>query len=514
MQGALDRYHWLRFAVVVAVLLGTVGVVGAGGWVDQGATPVLRTAAVAAVVLAASTAWLRRASARGPIGALALYGQLALDVALASVLCRYTGGLASPLLLLYFPAIASAAYLLGMRGALVTAGFATAGFGVMLALTAEPAITPEARLGLYTDAMFRVFAFFLMAILTGRLAERAEATGRELTDVRRESALLASEHQLVLETIGSAVLTTDALDRVQTLNPAGRALLGAAVGHPLGEVLPGFAAVAGGAGRWEERRDDGQVWICTVSSLPGLGRVAVVDDVTEIERIREAAARDERLAMVGRFSGGVAHEIRNPLAALSGALQLLTEDPDPQLARIALDEATRLNRLVDDFLSALRPPSIHRLRTDLHALLERVADAFRADPQFRDRVRPRVLPGEAAAEVDPDRLRQVVWNLLLNGARAMPRGGDLELSVRPDAGDDGRPGVRLAVRDHGVGMSRDERERVFDPFYTTRSGGLGLGLVMVDQVVRLHGGTIRIESPPDGGTTFVIWLPEDAADAE
>lgn len=497
MSNGSARYAVLRFLIATAVLAGTVGLAAAEGGSLATIRPILWIAAGALSVMAASALWSRRHG----MSRLYEYGQFAFDIAVATALCGYTGGIHAGLVLLFFPAIGGAAFVLGMRGALVTAGLAVLGLGVLV-FWIEGIPLPEQRLGLYTEAMFRAFAFLLMAVLTGQLAERAERTGRELQEARRATEILEREHEKVLMLVPAAVLTTDGDDRVQAQNPAAVALLGEVSGEPLGTVLPQAPALGSPTRAWEEERADGTRLLGSTALVPGGGRVVLLEDITELHRMRTAAARDERLVAMGKLAAGVAHEIRNPLASLSGALQLLSEDPDPELARIAIGEARRIHRLVDDFLAVVRVPSLVRSEIDLAWLVGEVVEAFNQDPRYRGRVQVALQARAVQVPVDPDRVRQVLLNLLLNAAQAMPSGGRIEVAVYPEGG-----GATVLVRDHGVGIPRELRSRVFEPFYSTRVDGLGVGLMVVDQIVRAHGGTVGLTSPPEGGTEFRVWFP-------
>ncbi len=501
----LGKYALIRFVVATGVLLGTAGVAMLGGWSTSDLGTVLWTSAGALAAVAASSWWTRR---RGGVGTPALiYGQLVLDCVLTSVLCAVTGGVHTPFVLLYAPSIAAGAFQLGLIGAITAAGLASAGLVLVAVTTTTPEVLAEGSLQIYLETMFRIFAFFLVASLTGQLAEAAERSGRALIAERRSSAMLASEHEMVLDRVRAAVLTLDRLQRIVTMNPAALRLLGDVAGFEIRDVLAGPPS----QGTWEEVRDGGRRWLCCADPLPDGGRVIVIEDVTELHRLREVSTRDERLVGVGRLAASMAHEIRNPLASLTGSLQLVAEDHPDRLVEIALHEAQRLNRLVEEFLSVSRTQKLERRTTELHAMVEDVVASFGSDPRFRETVRVTGEGTPAVADVDPDRLRQVLWNLVLNGAQAMPRGGEIRVSVeeRPEY-EQGPEGVEIRVVDQGPGISEADRGRIFDPFFTTRTGGSGLGLALVEQIVRAHGGRIAVRTPPEGGTAFVLWLPKEA----
>jgi signal transduction histidine kinase len=191
---------------------------------------------------------------------------------------------------------------------------------------------------------------------------------------------------------------------------------------------------------------------------------------------------------------------------MSGSLQLIREEHPSELIDIALAESERLNRLVEDFLDMTRRPVLAPRMTDLRALCADICAAFSRDPRFLSTVRASAHGEARAVVVDPDRMRQAVWNLVLNGAQAMPRGGEVTLTLQESEG-----GVELLVADEGVGVPEADRARIFDPFYTTRSGGTGLGLALVAQIVRGHGGKVELRARTSGtGTEVCMWLPREA----
>ena len=223
--------------------------------------------------------------------------------------------------------------------------------------------------------------------------------------------------------------------------------------------------------------------------------------------------RAERLAAIGRLAAGIAHEIRNPLASVSGSLELLqtaaeASPEDRRLLEIAMREVERLNGLVTNLLGYARPRDPQPLRFDLGELVQEVIAACQRDPVFAE-VRFETELGEQGWTVhaDPDQLRQVLWNLLRNGAEAMPSGGRLRVGLS-EAGPQPGSGTRLSVADTGQGMDPDTQEQIFEPFYSTKDKGTGLGLATVYRIILDHGGQIEADSVPGEGTTITVWLPE------
>jgi two-component system sensor histidine kinase PilS (NtrC family) len=506
VSGSFLRYNAWRLGVALGALAWAVWRAADG----VAAAPLFRAVAVSFLVLLIVVLGVRdRAVSRN-----FQLVQLMLDALLVSVLAEMTGGAHSIFTLLYFPAIWAGAYLLEREGALWTATFATVGYLAMLALTSGFVLpAPDALAAAFSEAMFRVFAFYLMALLIGQLGEQLARTGAALREERASSRQLAREHDMVLERVRAGIVTCGADGVVVSVNPFGRALVGDVRGQPLATVLPSERAEA----TWEERRADGGRWVCSRAPPPDGGSVIVLEDVTELSQMREVAQRDERMVAAGRMAAGLAHEIRNPLAGISGSLQLLREEHPSRLADLALGEVERLNRLVEDFLSATRRPVLSPRPVDVHAIASEVCEAFGRDPRYSGKISARCAGEPLVAELDGDKLRQALWNLVLNGAQAMPRGGEIRMAVRDSPADDGpehgAPGVEIEVRDEGVGIPEADRSRIFDPFYTRRSGGTGLGLLLVEQVARGHGGYVRVTSAPGAGTTFTLWLPREMPDA-
>jgi signal transduction histidine kinase len=236
----------------------------------------------------------------------------------------------------------------------------------------------------------------------------------------------------------------------------------------------------------------------------------LVADVTEQERLRARLSEAERLATAGELAAAVAHEIRNPLAAIVNATtlladaDLLTADERVSTLGAMKQEARRLNRILSDFLTFARPRELKRLPGDVGQVVEHVAALIRDDPARAGRVQldVRLDPAVPAAVFDADQLTQVLWNIALNGIEAMKGEGRLSLEVARRNGQ-----VLIAVSDVGPGIPADEHGRIFEPFVSRKRGGTGLGLTIAQRIVAAHGGRIHVESMPGRGTRFTIALP-------
>jgi two-component system sensor histidine kinase PilS (NtrC family) len=239
----------------------------------------------------------------------------------------------------------------------------------------------------------------------------------------------------------------------------------------------------------------------------------VFQDLSELRQAESELKRADHLAALGRLSAQLAHEIRNPLAAMRGSAQMLAQDARPEdsshrLANILVREADRLSHLVEDFLRFARPPPPVLREASLSQLVSDTIEMLRADPLCQ-RVHVELELEPVLVEMDADQLRQVLINLLRNALAAAGTGGTVRVTVRRAGG---RPEIR--IWDSAGSIPQGNLERIFEPFYTTKPGGTGLGLSTAHSIVRAHGGAIRVSSNPAQGTEFVVGLPSAQSETE
>ena len=230
------------------------------------------------------------------------------------------------------------------------------------------------------------------------------------------------------------------------------------------------------------------------------------------QQLQEAMARKEKLMALGHLAAGVAHEIRNPLSSIKGLAKYFAERTPPggeaqELALVMAKEADRLNRVVSELLELVRPAHLNYQPVDINALIHHSLQLVSQDAQSRGielQFTPR--PELTSIKADPDRLNQVLLNLYLNAMQAIGRDGVIHVS----ACEADRQRVKIVVKDSGKGMSDEELQAIFTPYFTTKADGTGLGLAVVQNIIEQHGGTIRAESQPGAGAIFTLWLPVDA----
>ncbi len=352
---------------------------------------------------------------------------------------------------------------------------------------------------------FVLGAATLFLFLARAYARRREA-GRRL-------ARLEHFNSQLLDTMPDGLLSVDADGRIGAANAAVSGWLGEGlVGRPLAEVLPDalskVAAEAAGAGGPVQTEVGGRRLEMLFRSLgEGQGSIALLRDRTEELDMEEKLRQAEKLAAVGRMAAAVAHEVRNPLSSLRGfaqffARRLAGQKPDEEYAATMVREADRLNKVITDLLFLARPRVQALEPVDARAVADEVARLIALDVE--ERGARLVVEGGGVVLGDADGLKQILLNLLLNALAALPGGGG-EAAVRVSAA--GRM-VRVSVSDNGRGMVPEERDRALEPFFTTREGGTGLGLPIVQSIVESWGGSLSIESVADEGTTVHVLLKE------
>jgi two-component system sensor histidine kinase PilS (NtrC family) len=243
-----------------------------------------------------------------------------------------------------------------------------------------------------------------------------------------------------------------------------------------------------------------------------IGSVVNFQDLTELRRLEQHIRRSERLATVGQLAAGIAHEIRNPLAAISGSIELLraaplASDDDRTLMAIVHREIQRLNAMIGDLLAYANPRPSQPIELDVAVLVDEVVRVARGDQAFANVELVATVAGPLRCRADPAKLRQVLWNLVGNAAHA----GSKRVAVDARLGDDGA--VAIAVADDGAGIPAEQIPRIFDPFFTTKATGTGLGLATSHAVIAEHGGRIDVDSTVGRGTTMTVRLPRQPADA-
>ena len=462
--------------------------------------------------------------------------QIVLDLAIITGFVYASGAQDSYFVSLYLLAILMGSILFSRRGAFMVAGFSFVLLGCVVELMfyevvpRTSASTPAART-LESWLGVNLFAFFAVAYLGSLLTQTIHRKGAELELKNEALRDLQAFNRDIIESMRGGLLTTDLEGKILLLNRAGAEILGRGFGLLRGEevadVFPGFWPVdmddAGGPvalrREIEFRTPAGATRFVGLSISPlrtaqdqTTGFVFNFQDLTELKRLEREVSTKERMAALGRLSAAIAHEIRQPLTAMTGALKELArlaplEDDDKKLVQIVSRESQRLNQIITEFLDYSREKSYSFADVDIVALIEETllllernaatAGKVRIERQFATR--------QLRARADRDAVKQVLWNLCNNALRAMPEGGVLSVGVRPDG-----EWARISIRDTGVGLDPRTATRMFEPFQSGFVGGTGLGLAIVYQILQAHKGRIRVETAPGQGSEFIVELPRIA----
>jgi two-component system, NtrC family, sensor histidine kinase PilS len=468
------------------------------------------------------------------------YSQIVWDLLLVTTLILVTGGVNSPYAFLYFLSIISASVLLARSEAYYTASLCVILYGAILdfqyygrlstlGLSPLPAESHGAGYIFYLIFLYSA-SFYLTAFLAGSLAERARRSESALQEKAIDYEELERLNSSIVSTIDSGLITINAQTRVRVFNRYAEVLTGIsqreAYDRELCDLFPGLARFTGELlgvvqGEFEYLGQAGEQLLLSFKSVPLTGKDgepagAILDlhDLTQMKRMAGELKRADKLAAVGELSARMAHEIRNPLAAISGSVQLVAlrqwaDDKDKRLFSIIIRETDRLDGLLRDFLFYAKPTQPTKVALHLRQLIAELSPLLSRDPRL-DRISiENAVPEGMVVVFDRDQCKQIFWNLLVNGAEAIA--GEGSISIKADLQRAGAPGdqdqVCIRVTDNGQGMSSANVKRVFEPFFTTKKGGTGLGLATVYRIVETHGGRITVASEEGVGTTVTLHLP-------
>ena len=476
--------------------------------------------------------------------------QFAIDALVVSAAVFITGGVESLFVILYMLPIVAASTVQFRRGGLQLAALSTIlFFGVVVSqyLAANGYLElpfrvlvesdlPPVNVAQYTVAL-NAFGFFAVALLSGSLAERARRGEAQLEQATEEIADLQAFNQYVFDNLLSGLATADADNRLLTFNRSAMLITGREGALPIGasavetlKLPPAFAgSLPQELARVRSKRYDYMFQMpsgksielgLSVAALPlpdgSRGYLYTFQDVTDIKRFEQNARLQQRLAAVGEMAAGIAHEIRNPLASMSGSMQMLKQElplsaDQAQLMDIVLKESERLNQTIKSFLAYARPQRFLVQKMDLRPIVQETAMLLRNSTEVDDRhdIEVKQAGDAVMVEADESQIRQILWNLATNGLRAMPHGGALRLSALHEETSAGRVAV-LLVEDEGVGIPPEDVDSIFQPVRGSFGKGTGLGLAIVHRIVTDYGGHIEVRPRPQGGTVFRVTFPARA----
>jgi len=483
--------------------------------------------------------------------------QIAIDHLFITILIYFTGGKESFFPITYIFSIIGSSMIFYKRGALFSASFSSLLYGLLLLLQLQHWINPFGQSPIYDPSqifyslIIYMATFYIVAILSGTISEELKKKKKELIQKQVDYNQLETFNRNIIQSLDSGLLTIDLSGNINFLNRTaekilnrnGEELKNVSIYHlfpKINEVIEKVkkktSDVLSDYQRYETlltHQDGKKIHLgFSISPLTDpegslIGHTLIFQDITKFKEMEEQMKRVDKMAAVGVLASGMAHEIRNPLASLSGSIQMLKseltlDDSQQHLMEITLRESERLNALITDFLLFAHPPQTHKILFPIGKIIEETIDLFIHSPSFHDGIRLFRPNGseEMQASIDPDQMRQVFWNLFINAAQAMSDGGEIRVQLRKGNTLGGtslplppqlrkKEWVKISITDSGNGIPPEEKEKIFEPFFTTKENGTGLGLSIVHKIIENHNGLIKVESELGRGSTFIIFLPAE-----
>ena len=476
---------------------------------------------------------------------LMAYLQLTGDILVITLLLYFTGGVKSSFSFLYILAIITSSILLYRRGSLYIATVSSICYGSAVGLLHYDVIayydlSPLEIAGItgrwfWYYVFFHVFAFYTTAFLSSYLSERLRHTRTVLEEMDEDFSDLRILHQKIIDNMKAGLIIADLDGRVNFTNEAGLQILGLSAERILGrEIQMLFSKEIqldqvhellerNGLVSLERNFGEGRDILIGMSlsylqSKKGIssGFIVIFQDITESRKMERQFRIQERMVALGTMAAGIAHEIRNPLAAIRGSVQLLRNelnlsDDQNKLMEIVLTESQRLDQTIQNFLDYAKPKQLQRRIDDLNSIVSDMLSFIQKGPDFKTghRIVFSKSIDEFEHEFDGNQMKQVIWNLSINALRAMPAGGTLTVTLEHDL----QGNVLLRFRDEGKGIEPDRLDSIFDPFQDSTTGGSGLGMAIVYRIIQDHRGQISIDSRPGIGTTISVHLPAGSTHA-
>ena len=485
------------------------------------------------------------------------FSQIIIDQLFIAALIYFTGGKESFFPIAYIFSIIASSTIFYKRGAIFSASLSSLLYGLLLLLQLHRWIDPVGEPSIYDASqifytlVIYMATFYIVAFLSGAISEELKKKKKELIQKQVDYNQLEAFNQNIIQSLDSGLLTVDLSGKINFLNRTAEKILGRdgeslkdtsiydlfpKINEVVEQVKMKVPESSADYQRYETlltNHEGGKIYLgFSFSPLTDpegslIGHTLIFQDITKFKEMEEQMKRVDKMAAVGALAAGMAHEIRNPLASLSGSIQMLKteltlDDPQQHLMEITLRESERLNALITDFLLFAQPPQSHKIVYPIGKILEETLDLFIHSPSFHDGIRIlRPSPHEGIRiSIDPDQMKQVFWNLFINAAQSMSNGGEIQvhlgkgnalgitsLSLSPPVRD--KEWVKISIADSGKGIPLEEKEKIFEPFFTTKENGTGLGLSIVHKIVENHKGLIKVDSELGSGSTFTIFLPAE-----
>lgn len=476
-----------------------------------------------------------------------VYIQTFTDVALITGLVYVTGGIRSIYSVFYPLAIIYSVLFLGKRGGLIVASISSILYGLLLDLEYYGVIPPidseavhnyDLSAGYVFSRIFiHILSFYIIALVASYAVEQEKKTRVLLAEKRTAFDKLDLLHRIIIQSVDTGIMTIDLQGRIKSFNRAAEAISGFTFteleNRNVAEIFPGFTQMREIINEEDKRSSvrnrynmefvnkENQTLILgySISTLKDnkgkrIGDIVIFQDLTSITKMEEALEKSRKLAIIGEMAAGLAHEMRNPLASISGSIQILSKDlklgdTDERLMRIILRGKDQLESIIKDFLLLARPAPGNKETIFIKELIEDVMESIHFVPDWNNGIKVSLLLSDnLSIHANKTEMREVMWNLILNAVQAMPDGGHLSLETKKKLSvDNTNEYLEILVSDTGCGIDEAYFNMIFEPFFTTKERGTGLGLAIVNRIVEGYTGNIVIESKIERGTTCIVSLP-------
>jgi two-component system sensor histidine kinase PilS (NtrC family) len=477
---------------------------------------------------------------------LNIYIQSLCDIALITAMVYATGGIHSIYSIFYPLVIIYSVLFLGKRGGLIVASVAGIFYGLLTHLEFYRVIylqlyvfVPAYNLStgdVLTRIITHILSFYLIAFLASFVVEQERKVRNLLVEKQSAFDQLDLLHRSIIESVDNGIVTVNLNGQIKSFNRAAVKITGFAFrdveNHYFSEVFPDGPFLGGikiatqnipmtethfeilfSTSSGERLVIGGSVSPLKDSHGTMIGNIVVFQDLTEINQMKKSLEKSQQLALIGEIAANLAHEIRNPLASIGGSIQMLKggmaqDKTNARLMQIILRGKDHLESFLKDFLLMARPALGAREEIDIRETIKESIESLRYVADWHELLDVvMVLTDEPLyIRANKTEIRQILWNLMLNAIQSMPDGGVLKVEARPARAGE-RDGAEISISDTGCGIEELQFSKIFDPFYTTRDAGTGLGLAVVNRILEAYGGKIHIQSEPGEGSIFTVWLP-------
>lgn len=476
-----------------------------------------------------------------------VYIQAAGDVTLITALVYATGGVGSIYSVFYPLVIIYSTVFLKKRGGMVTASAASLLYGLMLDLEYYGVIHPVYDISwnyafnsgyVFSRIFIHIISFYIIAFLVSFVVEQEKSIRSLLEEKQSEFYQLGRLHKSIIESVETGIITIDRLRIIKSFNKTAEKITGFLFSEvenkQIDNIFPGFSKIVDKRKEEQKKIKRSEIIIpgkyeknivlgFSVSPLMGgqdktIGDIVLFQDLTATKEMEKEVERNKELAIIGEMAAGLAHEIRNPLASLSGSIQMLKknlntnlniDETNDRLMQIILRGRDQLENVVKDFLLLARPNLNNYEKININILIDDVIESLRYTTDWHKHIKVERIScnlGEICG--NKTELRQLFWNLILNAIQSMPDGGRLSLETQSIPSDQGKDYLEIRIKDTGCGIETNCAAKIFNPFYTTKEKGTGLGLAIANRIAKSHGGEINISSELNQGTQFVVLLPK------